>query len=104
MLNTKKIVSLLLTFAMLITMIPGGFARRSDEDTKIYIVIMADNATTQAVADEINEDFLEENEILAENNMLLAELTEEEAEEVAELDGVLYVEEDFELEANNAMR
>ena len=51
-------------------------------------------------ADQIGDKAITDNETLEENNVILAELTESEANQLDKENGVLFAEEDFEIEAN----
>lgn len=69
------------------------------ESKKNYIVAAIDDQVYDQLLDEIDEEAVEENAILSENNIMVAELLEEEAALLDRQKGVI-VEEDFELTAN----
>ncbi|MCL2083385.1 MAG: S8 family peptidase [Oscillospiraceae bacterium] len=92
----------MIALAILVTMIPGSQVFATDlSEAKTYIIVMADEAALQTVEDKIDEDAIEENETLAENDMLVAELTTREVRRLNKDAEVLFIEEDFEMAANN---
>lgn len=93
----NQIISGLLAAAMVL---PGlGLTGRSvsaqePAEEKQYIIVAEDAATYHQVAEEVSEDITVETPILAENNVIVAELGEKEAEELADEKDVV-VEEDI---------
>lgn len=68
---------------------------------KKYMIFMNNRKSYTKVTDQIGDEAITENEILEENNVILADLTESEAKLLDKDNEVMFVEEDFEMEAND---
>lgn len=99
----KKIICCIVAVAMLCGMNFGSGAVTSKAKSsglkKHYIVVAENDRAYNRIVDEVGEEVIEENEVLSENNIMVAELSEEEAFLLNDKKDVI-VEEDFELEAN----
>ena len=70
-----------------------------EEETKLYIVRGNNTNAYSRIKEEVDKNTRNESSILEEKNILTAELTEEDAEELNQKSGII-VEEDIKLEAN----
>ena len=99
--NLKRIISILVAVALLITMIPSKNVMAANQGrTKKYMVFTNNRRSFAKAAAQIGDEAITENGSLEENNVILADLTETEADQLDKENGVLFVEEDFEIEAN----
>ena len=99
--NLKRTVSFLVALALLFTMMPYGNVMAANRGrTKKYMVFTNNRRAYTKAADQIGDEAITENETLEENNVILADLTQSEADQLDKQNGVLFVEEDFEMEAN----
>ena len=99
--NLKRIISILVAVALLITMIPSKNVMAANHGrTKKYMGFTNNRRSFAKAAAQIGDEAITENGSLEENNVILADLTETEADQLDKENGVLFVEEDFEIEAN----
>jgi len=101
--NNLKIrnISLFITLVLFITIIPcSNVTAINNSKTKTYIVVINSQKSYKKIVEKIGNDAISENETLEENNVISADLTESEAQLLGEENGVLFVEEDFYMEAN----
>ncbi|MCL2083472.1 MAG: S8 family serine peptidase [Oscillospiraceae bacterium] len=99
---SKKGICLLVTLMLCLSMLPAGHVTAVAEgEAKSYIIVTADENALQNIEEKIDDTVVDENEILAENDMLVAELTAKEVRRLNKDAEVLFIEEDFEMEANN---
>ena len=99
--NLKRTVSFLVALALLFTMMPYGNVMAANRGrAKKYMVFTNNRRAYTKAADQIGDEAITENETLEENNVILADLTQSEADQLDKQNGVLFVEEDFEMEAN----
>lgn len=98
----RKSISALIALVLLVTLLPGSHVLATDQSkTRTYIVMTVGGEAYDNVVQEIGEAALSESTALAESDMLVAELTEKEANALEKDGSVLFIEEDFEIEANS---
>ena len=94
-----RVLAMALIFPMLGQHMPVYAQETSTEQQ--YVIIAETEADYDDIVEDIGEDILEAPEELAENNIIVAELTEKEAKALAAVDDVL-IEEDIIISAFSA--
>lgn len=74
---------------------------QTENEVETYIVAVKDGTALQKAEQKIEADVIDENEILTEKNMLVAELTAKEIKALEKDPSVLFVEENFIIKANS---
>ena len=103
----KRLVSLLLVAALLFAVVPDvpiqavekGEGTIGKGRRRPYVMVMKGRKATREKQKEIGNDALEESGELADNNVIVAELTEAEYEELQREEDVVSIEEDLYIES-----
>jgi len=100
--SSKKVISYLMVSVLILEISGSGSMLVNAQDLNVekqYIIVADDSKTYDSLIDEIGDDISEENLILSENNIMVVELSEKEADLLDKNDNLL-VEEDLVINAN----
>lgn len=101
--KNNKIISWILILFVFVSSLGKADAlvfAQETEEKKQYVIVMEEQSAYDKVCEEVKENVSMETPVLSENNIIVAELTELEANEIR--DDAIVVEEDFMLKASTA--
>lgn len=98
--KSKKIIALVTVFSLVITMIVPCNGALAEQITQEYVVMAMNDKAYNEVEDKYGEE-VEETEELEDNNVIVVELTEREANRLEKDKNILLVEEDISFEGSD---